>query len=94
MNFLTESYHRLRLPSPQFWRKLRARALVAAGTLGTATAGLAMLPQDNPLVHIGTYCIAGLTLMLTGAATVASLAVDDAAQLPAEPTNSLPPTTP
>lgn len=90
MSFLAESYQRLRLPAPTFWRKLRRRALAAAATLGTATAGLALLPQDHPMVRVGTYIIGGVTLMLTGAATVASLAVDDASQLPTE----LPPSDP
>jgi hypothetical protein len=67
---------RLKAPTPAFWRKLRSRCLVAAGTLGGATATLAVLPQENPAVKLLTYGTAALTLMLTGAATVASLACD------------------
>ena len=79
---------RLQAPTPQFWRKLRTRSLAAAAVIGTASGTLASLPQENAFVKLATYALGGLSLMLTGAATVASLAVDDPDQLPTAPTHA------
>lgn len=55
--------------------------------LGTASGTLASFPQESAFVKLATYALGAVSLLLTDAATVASLAVDDPEQLP-------PPSTP
>jgi hypothetical protein len=81
---IAELKARLHLPTPRFWKLLRARCIYAASTLGLATVGFAALPQEHVLVKLGTYMVGGGTMVLIGIATASALAVTDPDCIPVE----------
>lgn len=76
---------RLAAPSPKFWIKLRKRCTAAAGGLTLATAGLAAIP-GIPQIIVTT--LGYIVAMLSGAAAVSFLAVDDPSELPTHDTTT------
>jgi hypothetical protein len=86
MILLHELKHRVNLPTPAFWRKIRARCLATSAGFTTLTITLASLSTHLPSsLAVLTTISAVAAAFFGGIGTVCGLAVDDPTQIPPAP---------